>query len=134
MDGYRKLLMSDTPLLERPKQLAKRTGLSERQIRHLIETGQLRRVRVGCRDFIPVGEFEKFVAEGTQNSWEDGTKDHAFAISKSARPITSPGPSAVAAASAARARETARRLSSSLPNGYKSEGDATGQVIPLKPW
>ena len=71
------------PLLERPKQLAKRTGLSERQIGHLIETWQLKRVRLGCRDFIPAGEFEKFVVEGTQKSWEDGTKDHAFAISKS---------------------------------------------------
>ena len=74
--------MSETPLLERPKQLAKRTGLSERQIRHLIETGQLKRVRLGCRDFIPAGEFEKFVVEGTQTSWADGTKDPGFAISR----------------------------------------------------
>jgi excisionase family DNA binding protein len=48
--------MTGTPLLETPKQLAKRTGLSERQIRHLIETGKLEHVPVGSRIFIPAGD------------------------------------------------------------------------------
>jgi excisionase family DNA binding protein len=57
--------MTGKPLLETPKQLAKRTGLSERQIRHLIDTGQLEHVPVGCRVFVAAGALEKFVAERT---------------------------------------------------------------------
>jgi hypothetical protein len=40
--------MTDAPLLETPKQLAVRTGFSERQIRNLIKNGKLERVRVNC--------------------------------------------------------------------------------------
>ena len=47
--------------LETPKQLAARVGLSERQVRHLIETRQLEHVRIGCRIHIPVGAFARFL-------------------------------------------------------------------------
>ena len=47
--------------LETPKQLAARTGLSERQIRHLIQTRQLEHVMIGCRVHIPCGAFMRFI-------------------------------------------------------------------------
>src|SRR5215472_15496959 len=41
--------------LETPKQLAARVGVSERQIRLLIQTRQLEHVIIGCRVHIPIG-------------------------------------------------------------------------------
>jgi hypothetical protein len=42
--------------LETPKELAARIGLSERKIRHLIQTRQLEPVMIGCR-----GAFARLV-------------------------------------------------------------------------
>jgi hypothetical protein len=50
-----------TDRLETPKQLAARIGLSERQVRHLIQTRQLEHVMIGCRVHIPVGAFARFI-------------------------------------------------------------------------
>jgi hypothetical protein len=123
--------MTDMPLLETPKQLTTRSGLSEGQIRQLIKTGQLQHVRVGCRILIPTGALEKFVAEGTQESWAGGIKDHDFAIFKSVTHSTSPGPSAVAAASARLVRQTANELKRSSRNSSSSEVATPAQVIQL---
>ena len=123
-------VMTGTPLLERPKQLSERTGLSVSQIRTLIRTRRLDCVRVGCRDFIPAGAFEKFVEEGRTKSWEDEIKVPVSVGSKSALLTTSSGLSTVAAASAALARQTANKLKSSSPNGSNSEEGGTAQVIP----
>ena len=111
-----------TPLLETPKQLAERSGLSERQIRHLIKTGELEHVRVASRVFIATGEFEKFLTERTVKPCQDETKDHAFAISISAKSTTSPGPSTVAAASARLVRQTASKLKSVFAEWLQREG------------
>jgi len=42
-----------TDRLETPKQLAERAGVSERQIRNLIQNGELDSVPIGGRVFIP---------------------------------------------------------------------------------
>jgi hypothetical protein len=47
--------------LETPKQLAARVGLSDRQVRHLIQTRQLEHVMIGCRVHVPVGAFARFL-------------------------------------------------------------------------
>jgi hypothetical protein len=112
--------MTHTRLLETPKQLSERSGLSVGQIRTLMRTGRLECVRVGCRDFIPAGAFEKFIEEGRKKPWEGATKDAASGISKSAGFTTSPGPSTVAAVSAARLRQTATKLKSSSQNGFNA--------------
>jgi hypothetical protein len=60
--------------LETPKQLAKRGGISERQVRHLIQTGQLDCVMIGCRVFIPVDEWPRFIAAKRGKLCQDETK------------------------------------------------------------
>ena len=125
-------MMSGTRL-ETPKQLATRVGVSERQVRHLIQTRQLDFVQIGCRVHIPAGAWERFIkAKTVRASWDAETKDHACAGSKNAGATTSVGPSVAAAASAALARTTANALKSSSRNGSKSEDDSPAQVIPLK--
>lgn len=124
-------MTTGTLLLETPRQLSERSGLSVGQIRTLIRTGRLDCVRVGCRDFIPDGAFEKFVEEGRKKSWEGETKDPASGISRSAGLITSPGLSAVEVASAARAQQTAKRLKLISRSSSAPEEDKV-QATPLR--
>src|SRR5262245_3186445 len=93
--------------LETPKQLAARVGISERQVRHLIQTRQLEHVKIGCRVHIPVGAFARFLDARKVPSCQDETRGHGFIGSANASASTSPGPNAAAAASARLARQTA---------------------------
>jgi excisionase family DNA binding protein len=116
--------------LETPKQLAKRVGLTEGKIRHLINTGQIEHVWIGSRVHVPKGAFGRFIEAKKVTPCQDEIKVPVSVGSKSATATTSSGPNMVAAASAALARQTANRLKSSSPNGSKSEGGGTAQVIP----
>jgi excisionase family DNA binding protein len=118
--------------LETPKQLAARVGLTERQIRHLVQTRQLEYVEIGKRILLPVTAFANFLEARKVRPWHAETKDRDSVGSPSARVSTSVGPSTVAAASAALARQTAHKLKSSSRNGSSSEAAAPAQVIPLK--
>jgi excisionase family DNA binding protein len=118
--------------LETPKQLAARIGLTERQVRHLIQTRQIEHVMIGCRVLIPVGAFAKFLETKKVRPCPDATKDHDSVGSKSALASMSSGPNAAAAASAQLARRTANRLKSFSRNGCNAEDAAPAQVIPLK--
>jgi excisionase family DNA binding protein len=118
--------------LETPKQLAARVGLTERQIRHLVETRQLEHVMIGCRVLIPVTAFANFLEAKKVKPWPDATKDHDSVGSTSARAFTSPGPNTAAAASAQLARQTAHKLKSFSRNGCNTEAAEPAQVIPLK--
>ena len=118
--------------LETPKQLAARVGLTERQVRHLITSGQIEYVEIGKRILLPVTAFANFLAAKKVKPCHAETKDHASAGSPSAMVSTSAGPNTAAAASAALARQTAHKLKSSSRNGSSSEAAATAQVIPLK--
>lgn len=125
--------MSDSDeRLETPKQLAARVGLTERQVRHLIQSRQIEHVMIGCRVLIPVGAFANFLEAKKVRPCPDATKDHDSAGSKSALASMSSGPNAAAAASAQLARRTANRLKSSSRNGCNAEDAAPAQVIPLK--
>jgi hypothetical protein len=64
---------SDTERLETPKQLASRVGISERQVRHLIQTRQIEHVIIGCRVLIPVGAFARFLDARKVTPWRDET-------------------------------------------------------------
>jgi|SRR6516162_3109244 excisionase family DNA binding protein len=86
--------------LETPKQLAKRVGISERQIRSLVQAGKLDHVMIGCRIHIPDGAFRRFLASRMVRSCQDETKDRDCVGSRSAIASTSPGPTTAAAASA----------------------------------
>src|SRR5215472_4254303 len=117
--------------LETPKQLAARVGVSERQIRLLIQTRQLEHVIIGCRVHIPIGAFARFVDAKKVTTCPDETRDRDFIGSPSANASTSPGPNTAAAASALLARRTAKRLKSSSRNGCSGEDAEPAQVIPL---
>src|SRR6516165_1078528 len=107
--------------LETPKQLAKRVGISERQIRHLVQTRRLDHVMIGCRVHIPDGAFRRFLASRMVRSCQDETRGLDCAGSRSASASISPGPNTAAAASAQLARRTANKLKSFSQNGCKAE-------------
>jgi hypothetical protein len=118
--------------LETPKQLASRVGISERQIRHLVQTRQLEHVMIGCRVHIPVGAFSRFLNATKVTPCQDETRDRDFVGSPSGSASTLPGPNTAAAASARLARQTAKRLKSFSRNGCSGEDAEPAQVIPLR--
>jgi excisionase family DNA binding protein len=118
--------------LETPKQLAKRVGLSERQVRHLIQARQLEYVMIGCRILIPPGAWGRFLDNKKVLPCHDATLDPAFTGSRSDNAGTSSGPNEAAAASAALARRTANRLKSPSPSSSSKASDDLGRVIPLR--
>jgi hypothetical protein len=124
--------MTDEPPVESVKQLAKRVGLKERQIRWLIDQGKLEHIKIASRTHIPVGAWARYLAANTVRSCPDGIRDLASAGSPSAVPSTSSGPSAGAAASAALALATAKKLKSHSLNGSAAEPGPPAPVIPLR--
>jgi hypothetical protein len=118
--------------LETPRQLAKRVGVTERKIRHLINTHAIEHVWIGYRVHVPTGAFARFIETNKVNPCQGETKGPGYVGSTSVAASTSQGPSAVAAASARLVRQTANKLKSSSPNGSTSEGSGTGQLIPLR--
>ena len=118
--------------LETPKQFASRHGISVGQVRGMIQRGQLEYVRIGSRILIPHSAWVRFLELNTVKPCHDETKVPASVGSTSASATTSPGLSAVGAASAALARQTANKLKSFSLNGYKEEAVAPAQVIPLQ--
>ena len=48
--------------VEAPKQLAKRVGITERQVRYPLQRGDLDHVMIGSRIHIPDGAFRRFLA------------------------------------------------------------------------
>src|SRR5204862_6317316 len=120
-----RLMKDDDVRLETPKQLARRVGVSERQIRQLIHTEQLEYVLIGCRVLIPIGAFSSYIdAKKVAPSWQGETKDRGSVGSINEPPITSCGPNAVAAASARLVRQTAKMLRTASRNGSAREAAA----------
>ena len=118
--------------LETPKQLAKRVGISERQVRHLVQTKQLDYVMIGSRVHIPADGWPRFIATNRVRSCHDETKARDCGTSTSEAATTSLGRNVAAAVSAQRARQTATKLKSSSRNGCTAEDAETAQVIPLR--
>ena len=118
--------------VETPRQLAERVGLTERQIRQLVNTGQIEHVRIGARVLIPTGAFGSFIEKNKVKPCQDETTVPTFVGSKSATASTSRGANTVAAASARLARHTASKLKSLSRSSCMLEGGETAQVIPLK--
>jgi excisionase family DNA binding protein len=117
--------------VETIKQLAKRVGISERQVRDLIHTKRLGHVWIGLRPHIPDGAFARFLEANTVTPCQDETRDRTFIGSKSEPAGTSSGRSEAAAASAALARRTAKKLKSLSQNSCSNETEEPGRVIRL---
>jgi hypothetical protein len=118
--------------LETPKQVAKRGGISERQVRYLVQTGQLDHVEIGCRIFIPVDAWAQFIAAKRVRSCPDETKGQDYVGLPSGAASTSCGPNAAGAASARLARQTATKLKSSSQTGSSAEDKEQARVIQLR--
>jgi hypothetical protein len=118
--------------LETPRQLAERVGVTERKIRHLINTRAIEHVWIGSRVHVPMGAFARFIETNKVNPCQDETKGPVYVGSKSAAASTSHGANEVAAASARQAQATANRLKSLSRTSFTLGGDETAQVIPLK--
>lgn len=124
--------MTDEPRLETIKQLAKKVGLKDRQIRELINKGLLDHIPIGSRIMVPVGAWARYVAENVRRSCPDETKARGSGTSLSAGVTTSAGPSEGARASAALALQTAKKLKSLSRNGSGGEPGPPAPVIPLR--
>jgi excisionase family DNA binding protein len=121
------------PLLATPKMAAAVMGLTEHQVRDLLHEQRLAYVRIGKQLMIPRDAIKTFISENTvQATWQDETQARGSTSSKNADVITSSGPKAAAAGSAARARQIAHALKSRSPNSSTCEPAAPARVIPLK--
>jgi hypothetical protein len=123
--------MSDEKV-ETLKQFASRAGISEGQVRHLVNSRRLEHVRIGRRTYVPAGAWLRFLANNTVTTCQDETTDLDYGGSRSASVTTSLGPSMAAAASAQLARQTANKLKSFSLNGCSGELTEKVQVIPLR--
>jgi hypothetical protein len=85
-------MTDDDERLETPKQLAGRVGITERQVRHLVQIRQLEHVPIGRRIFIPVGAFARFLEAKKVAPCQDETKAPDCAGSPSAAATISSGP------------------------------------------
>jgi hypothetical protein len=118
--------------VETPRQIARRVGLSEGKIRHLIRTGRIDHLWIGSRVFIPPGAWARFVAENKGRPCQDETRGQGYVGSPNVSASISPGLSTAAAASAQLARKTATKLKSLSQNGSSGNDSDQGQVIQLK--
>jgi hypothetical protein len=91
--------------LETPKQRAQRVGISERQVRHLVQTRQLEHVIIGSRVHIPADAWPQFIAAKRVRSCPDETKDQDCVGLRSETAFTSFGLNARRLAEALRRRE-----------------------------
>jgi|SRR6516165_3208557 excisionase family DNA binding protein len=118
--------------LETPKQVAKRVGISEGKVRHLVQGGQLDCVMIGCRIHIPVDEWSRFIAAKRGKLCHDETKVQDCGISKSVAATTSPGQSEAAAASARPATADRNQAEIAFGEWMQHRGRRTGPSIPLR--
>ena len=133
VEAERKRIADAKPkMLLTPRQQAQQAGISQSQVRSLIASGKLSHVMIGSRVMIQAGAFEEFLQAETVKPCRDETKAQSSAGSPSGAAITSPGQSMAGAASAARARQTAKALKRSSANGSKPARVETARVIPLK--
>ena len=51
------------PIAVRPRDAADRLGLSERKVRGLIASGELRSVKIGAARLIPVVDLERLIGQ-----------------------------------------------------------------------
>lgn len=126
------LALADLPLLATPKQAAEVMGPTEAQVRSLVRAGQIACVMIGKRVMIPRNAIEQFIADNMVTPCRAETQGHVYTGTATVRAGTSPGPSEVAAGSAARALQIAHKLKSPSPNSSTRAPENPGRVIPLR--
>lgn len=122
----------DLPRLVSPKDAAKYLGISESQVRGLVNSNRIARTPIGSRIMIPREALDQFILDNTVQPCRDEIRDRASVSSKSANVITSSGPKVDAAASAQRALQIASSLKPPSPRSSTSVRGTLARVIPLK--
>lgn len=125
-------LVSDLPRLVSPKQAAKYLGISEAQVRVLVNANRIARTAIGARIMIPREALDQFILDNTVQPCRDEMQVRVSASSKSGNASISSGPMADAAASAQRALRTASSLKPPSPTSSTSGRVTPGRVIPLR--
>jgi excisionase family DNA binding protein len=119
--------------LETPKQLSKRVGISEGQIRSLISSRKLEHVYIGSRVHVPDGAFERFIEANKVPPCLVKPTDHACeSVMIEAASGTSSGKRMEASVSSRLAQQTVEKLIKSSPNGSTGAAEKSAQVIRLK--
>ena len=119
-------------LLETPKQLAMRVGLTVGAIHRLMNDGKLSFVQIGTRRRIPPGTWEGYIETNTVRPCRDAIKGQSLNFLQSAGASTSFGRNGAAAASAALVQQTAQRLKSSSRNSSNATRKNSVHVIQQK--
>jgi excisionase family DNA binding protein len=114
------------------KQTAKILGVSDASVRALIRQGRIEYVRIGKRPFVRRDRIQNFLESHTEKQCPDETQVPSSGFSKSGDASISSGLTAVAATSAARALQTANKLSMRSQSSSKTTSNTPGRVIRLK--
>ncbi|WP_354205829.1 MULTISPECIES: helix-turn-helix domain-containing protein [unclassified Bradyrhizobium] len=120
------------PALLTTKQASKLLGISDSNVRQLIKQRRIDHVRIGKRSMIRRDRLQNFIDVNTVTTCPDETQALGSAFSTSVDATTLSGQKAVAAASAARARQIANKLSKPSPSSFTPASGIPGRVIPLK--
>jgi excisionase family DNA binding protein len=122
----------ETAALLTTKQTAKFLGVSEGSVRTLIRLRKIEFVRIGKRPMVRRDRLQYFLDNSTERQCPDETQVPSSGFSISGDASISSGQRAVAAASAARALQTANKLSMRSQSSSKTISDTPGRVIRLK--
>ncbi|WP_354049038.1 helix-turn-helix domain-containing protein [Bradyrhizobium sp. LB12.1] len=120
------------PALLTTKQASKLLGVSDGSVRQLIKQRRIDHVRIGKRQMIRRDRLQNFIDDNTVAKCPDETQAPGSAFWTSADATTLSGQKAVAAASAARARQIANELSRRLQSSSTVGNASPARVIPLK--
>ncbi|TAH68260.1 MAG: DNA-binding protein [Rhodopseudomonas palustris] len=123
---------ADLPRLVTPKQAAQYLGLTEAQVRGLVNSNRIARTPIGARIMIPRDALDQFILDNTVQPCRDEIPVRASGSSKSASATTSCGPKVDAAASAQRALQIANSLKAPSPPSSTSARATPARVIPLR--
>jgi excisionase family DNA binding protein len=117
------------------QEAAARLRTPRRRVRELINENRIAFMRTGKKKvMIPEEAIDRFiVAETVEPACREETQARVFASSNGADAITSFGQKAVAAASAARALEIAKKPKKPSPCSSSPGPGSPGRVVPLKP-
>src|SRR5262249_35597168 len=124
-----RLTVDDLPELASLGQFGQAIGLTDGQVRAIIRARRIPYVEIGRRLFIPKAAIPRFIEENTVQPCRDEIQGHVCVSSKNEVAFTSAGPKLAAAGSAARVRQIADKLKSSLPSSSASERGPKARVI-----
>lgn len=123
--------IAELPRMVSPRQIAncKSVGLSEGEVRRVMDSGRLPSEPVGKRRKVRKVDLIRYLSEPREKPCLEGTPVPAFGSSNGASVSTFAGPKEDAIASAALALISGRKLKSSSRHSSKAERENPARVI-----